>query len=179
MSEDAVISLPQKVPLKAHYDVSVTFMAVGPQCSAFITSKGLMFASGKNHTKRLLLRESTSHIFMPCKVPAPVAQVAFTGKGHTVLLQSNGQILTLSKGLLKEVRGLDSNDIQCVSAFDAGDGGQKGLCVTKEGHVFNWNMTNTEDFIKAEKLGFDSQLVSENCVNLSVSKNHFIIAYKK
>ena len=176
MSEDAVISLPRKVPLKAHYDV--TFMAVGHQCSAFITSKGLMFASGKNHTKRLLLSESTSHIFMPCKVPAPVAQVAFTGKGHTVLLQSNGQILTLSKGHLKEVRGLDSNDIQCVSAFD-GDGGQKGLCVTKEGHVFNWNMTSTDDFIKAEKLYLDSKLVSEQCVNLSVSKNHFIVAYKK
>ena len=94
--------------------LDVTFITAGPQCTAFITSKGLMLASGKNHGKRLMLRAESSSHFMLSKVPAPVAQVAF-GQDHTVLLQNNGLILTLlPNGIFKKVKLDPDENIQSV-----------------------------------------------------------------
>ena len=183
VKDDVVVSSPQKVPLKAHYDV--TFISAGPQCTAFITSKGLMLASGKNHGKRLMLRAESSSHFMLSKVPAPVAQVAF-GQNHTVLLQTNGLILTLlPNGILKEVK-LDlifppDDNIQSVSTIVTKTN-DVGLCVSSKGRIYKWDITDIvqeDDHIKAEQLTFDPLHISQQIVNLSVAKEHFIVAFDK
>lgn len=183
VKDDVVVSSPQKVPLKAHYDV--TFISAGPQCTAFITSKGLMLASGKNHGKRLMLRAESSSHFMLSKVPAPVAQVAF-GQNHTVLLQTNGLILTLlPNGILKEVK-LDlifppDDNIQSVSTIVTKTN-DVGLCVSSKGRIYKWDIKDIvqeDDHIKAEQLTFDPLHISQQIVNLSVAKEHFIVAFDK
>ena len=178
VKDDVAVSLPQKVPLKAHYDV--TFITAGPQCTAFITSKGLMLASGKNHGKRLMLRAESSSHFMLSKVPAPVAQVAF-GQDHTVLLQNNGLILTLlPNGIFKKVKLDPDENIQSVSTIAKTN--DVGLCVSSKGRIYKWDIKDVgeeDGHIKAEQLTFDPLHISQQMVNLSVAKEHFIVAFDK
>ena len=175
MKDDVVVSSPRKVPLKAHYDV--TFISTGPQCSAFITSRGIMLAAGNNQGKRLFLRGESSSHFMLSKTPAPVAQVAFS-QDHTVLLQTNGLILTLlPNGILKEVKVNSSSDIQNVSIMTKAS---IGLCMNSKGRIFMWDIKDVdEEHIKAEQLDFDPLHRSQQCVNISVSNDHFIVAFQK
>ena len=173
---EKIYSTPQEVPFQANDNIRV--VSTGPKCSAIVTNKGDLYVTGQNRGQRLLIKGSKIlKAFTKAKRGIRDIQC---GPSYSILLKTDGQIVNIGNEIERKVKIPEKMQILSIATCKGQEKAKNfGLCVTKSGHVYQWN---TSDYSKHED-GIMPKLVDigqdYKVICLSAEKQYFVVAVEK